>query len=169
MKNIKRAYLSRFASTILLVFSLACLPISAAYAQTDADYPKRLEAAKAYAKTMNSRQMVSDMLSEAAKNPQMNMQKEDLDAMMASIDYGKMDQMILESMAKHFTEQELTDLGKFYSSPTGVSIMKKMPAYMADVMPFIQQSVMTAVVTRMQLKQQQAAPASALPQSRPAQ
>ena len=42
-------------------------------------------------------------------------------------------------MAENFTLAELTALRDFYASPEGRSVMTKMPAYMAEVMPRILQ------------------------------
>ncbi len=137
---------------LLAAVSLIAVVSQGAMAQTDPGYAQRLEAAKAYAQTMSSRQMVGDMLNEMVKNPQVGLSQTDVDSMKSSFDFDKMDKAVLEGLAKHFTEQELVELGKFYNSPTGQSVLKKMPAYMADVMPFIQQQVMTAVMTRMQQK-----------------
>ena len=50
-----------------------------------------------------------------------------------------------ESLAKHFTVQEMDGLARFYGSPEGQSIMKKFGTYMADVLPAIQQEVLRAV------------------------
>jgi hypothetical protein len=137
---------------LLAAASLIICISHGAMAQGDPGYAKRLEAAKAYAQTMSSRQMVGDMLNEMVKNPQVGLSQTDVDSMKSSFDFDKMDKMVQEGLAKHFTEQELVELGKFYNSPTGQSILKKMPAYMSDVTPFIQQQVMTAVMTRMQQK-----------------
>ena len=140
------------AIRLLAAVFLVAVVSHGAMAQTDPGYAKRLEAAKAYAQTMSSRQLVGDMLNEMVKNPQIGLTQTDVDSMKSSFDFDAMDKRIQEGLAKHFTEQELVDLGKFYASPTGQSVLKKMPAYMADVMPFIQQQVMTAVMTRMQQK-----------------
>jgi hypothetical protein len=55
-------------------------------------------------------------------------------------------------------------LAQFYGSPTGQSIMQKMPVYMAEVMPTIQNQIRQVIITHLQRMQQGAAPASATPQ-----
>lgn len=140
------------AIRLLAAVSLIAIISHGAMAQTDPGYAQRFEAAKTYAQTMSSRQMVGDMLNEMVKNPQVGLTQADVESMKSSFDFDAMDKKVQEGLARHFTEQELADLGKFYSSPTGQSVLKKMPTYMADVMPFIQQQVMTAVMTRMQQK-----------------
>jgi hypothetical protein len=47
-----------------------------------------------------------------------------------------------ENLVKHFTAEELSALADFYGSPVGKSAMSKFGAYMADVMPFIQEKMM---------------------------
>jgi hypothetical protein len=48
-------------------------------------------------------------------------------------------------MVRHFTVRELNALTDFYGSPEGRSAMKKFGAYMADVMPAIQQEMARAI------------------------
>lgn len=49
------------------------------------------------------------------------------------------------SMVRHFTVRELNALADFYGSPEGRSAMTKFGAYMADVMPVIQQEMARAL------------------------
>ena len=49
------------------------------------------------------------------------------------------------SMVRHFTAGELNALADFYGSPEGRSAMTKFGAYMADVMPVIQQEMARAL------------------------
>jgi hypothetical protein len=53
---------------------------------------------------------------------------------------------MLASMAKHFTVDELNALADFYGSREGRSAMKKFGAYMADIMPVIEQEMTKAQV-----------------------
>ena len=45
------------------------------------------------------------------------------------------------SLVRHFTVDELNAMAEFYSSPHGASAMRKFGAYMADVMPAIQEEM----------------------------
>ena len=45
------------------------------------------------------------------------------------------------SLIRHFTVDELNAMAEFYSSPHGASAMRKFGAYMADVMPAVQEEV----------------------------
>ncbi len=49
------------------------------------------------------------------------------------------------SLVRNFTAAEMNALTALYSSPEGRSVMSKMPAYTADVMPAIQQEIVRAV------------------------
>jgi len=45
------------------------------------------------------------------------------------------------SLVRHFTVDELNAMAEFYSSPHGASAMRKFGAYMADVMPAVQEEM----------------------------
>ncbi len=45
---------------------------------------------------------------------------------------------ISASMCRTYTIEEILALTKFYSSPEGRSVMKKIPQYMAELMPYLQ-------------------------------
>ena len=143
----RRVFLALLAGVLL---TLPAVP-AAAQAQ-DAGYQSRLKAAKAYADTMSTREMVQNMMSELAKNPQLGVSQADLTAIQGRIDFAKIDAMALDGLAKTFSEQELQELARFYGSPVGKSISAKMPNYISTIMPVIQQEVMTAVMSYMATK-----------------
>jgi hypothetical protein len=68
-----------------------------------------------------------------------------VDLMTKQLDVAKISTAMRESMAKHFTADELRALADFYGSEIGRSAMAKFGNYMADVMPTIQTEVMAAV------------------------
>jgi hypothetical protein len=71
---------------------------------------------------------------------------EELQEMMTKhIDLVAFETFLLESMARHFTAEELGALADFYSSPVGRSSMDKFDGYMADAMPFIQEQTILAL------------------------
>ena len=47
-------------------------------------------------------------------------------------------------MAQRFSTRELNALTHFYGSPEGKSIVKKMPEFMADLMPILQREFLRA-------------------------
>lgn len=57
----------------------------------------------------------------------------------------KIEKITLDAIVKHFTVKEINALTAFYGSPEGRSISRKFTAYMADVMPAIQQELANAV------------------------
>jgi uncharacterized protein len=56
------------------------------------------------------------------------------------------DKITLDALVKHYTTGELRAMVEFYGSPDGHTAYKKFPAYMADIMPQIQQEVKNAMV-----------------------
>ena len=58
---------------------------------------------------------------------------------------GVLERAVVSSMVRHFTVRELNALADFYGSPEGRSAMNKFGAYMADVMPVIQQEMERAM------------------------
>ncbi len=130
------------ATRFLVIF--AALVMMAAPAS--ADTPEgRLAAAKAYVKVADVPKMMNEMVDAMAQNPQLGLTAGHVEQIRGMFDHGEMENLMVEKMTKHFTEEELLKLAEFYGSPEGISIMKKMPAYMSDVMPFVQQKVAEAV------------------------
>ena len=78
--------------------------------------------------------------------------------LVAEFDKKALEDAISRSMAKHFTVGEIEALTRFYASPEGKSVMKKMAPYLADVMPVIQ-AQMTVAARRIQERAEAAAPA----------
>lgn len=123
---------------------IAALVVIAAPAS--ADTPEgRLAAAKAYVKVADVPKMMNEMVNAMAQNPQLGLTPEHVEQIRGAFDHAEMEKLMIEKMSKHFTEEELLKLADFYGSPEGQSIMKKMPAYMSEVMPFIQQKVLETV------------------------
>ncbi|HQX26598.1 MAG TPA: DUF2059 domain-containing protein [Alphaproteobacteria bacterium] len=130
------------AARFLVIF--AALVMMAAPAS--ADSPEgRVAAAKAYVKVADVPKMMNEMVNAMAQNPQLGLTPEHTEQIRAMFNHAEIENLMVEKMTKHFTEEELLKLADFYGSPEGQSIMKKMPAYMSDVMPFVQQKVADAV------------------------
>jgi len=135
---------------------------AAASTAADPDYNARVDAAKVALKEASADKIIGQMLDGLAKNPQAHFSAADIASIKASIDTAPLNKEMLDSMVKTFTLPELKMLGDFYGSPTGQSITKKMPTYMADVMPAIQDQLKQAISAHMQKMQQQGAAAKAL-------
>ncbi len=133
--------------------SVLAMPISGAFAQDAviaADTQEaRVEAATQYESLVPVKQMVNDMISEMKKNPQIQLEPKDFEAIRKSYDFNDMRARLIETMAKHFTVAEIEALNSFYSKPEGRTVMSKMPAYMNDFMPYIQQQMMVGIQTIM--------------------
>lgn len=115
-------------------------------APASADSPEgRVVAAKAYVKVADVPKMMNEMVNAMAQNPQLGLTPEKADQIRGMFNHAEIENLMVEKMTMHFTEEELLKLADFYGSPEGQSIMKKMPAYMSDVMPFIQQKVADAM------------------------
>ena len=89
--------------------------------------------------------MVNDLTSEMLKTVPPE-QRPDVDAVLKkALDAKFLEKLTLDSMPKHFSEKEIRAMSKFYGTPEGASIMKKFGAYMADIMPAIQNQVIEAL------------------------
>ena len=116
----------------------------------------RIEAAKAYEKVVSVESMTKDMFDAMRGNPQVGLTDEDIDMILGLYDFDEMRKIMLEAMAKHFTVTEINALTEFYSKPEGVSVMKKFPAYMNDLMPYMQQMMMKGMQAAMQKRAEKA-------------
>jgi hypothetical protein len=56
-----------------------------------------------------------------------------------------LERAVISNLVSHFTVREMDALTDFYESPEGRSAMKKFGAYMADVMPVIEQEIARAI------------------------
>lgn len=104
----------------------------------------RLAAARSYLEVVSMKDMMRDMVSESTKNLPENIRPSYIQYMTKTIRVEVLESTALASMAQHFTVKELKALAAFYGSPEGRSAMKKFGAYMADVMPVIQQEMLRA-------------------------
>lgn len=110
----------------------------------------RIEAATAYEKAVPVDDMINSMLDEMKKNPQIALTADDVEIIRSSYDVDELRSRLISGMAKHFTVGELNALNDFYSKPEGRSVMRKMPAYMNDFMPYIQEQMIKGVKLAMQ-------------------
>ncbi|AGH97390.1 DUF2059 domain-containing protein [Micavibrio aeruginosavorus] len=137
--------MKKILSLSVLAIMLATTPAMAQTAETTA-------AAKRYVDAVPSQKMVDEMLDQFKSNDQINLTESDIAAIRGAVNAANLDAVMIDAMAKHFTVDEINALADFYTSATGKSIMKKMPAYMNEVMPTIQKAVMDAVIAEMQKK-----------------
>lgn len=104
--------------------------------------PERIKAAERYWQAGNfEKSFISNMEKSLTRMPpeqQRNLRKL-IDEV--STDQ-KLKEMSIQTTAQSFTTEELNALADFYSSPTGQSIMVKMPAYMSGLSRIMQTRVM---------------------------
>jgi hypothetical protein len=126
---------------VLLVSSFSGAAFAADIPDT---HGNRLAAARSYLEVVSMKDMMRDMVAESAKNLPENVRPSYVQYMTKAIRVEVLESTALASMAQHFTVKELKALATFYGSPEGRSAMKKFGAYMADVMPVIQQEMLRA-------------------------
>ncbi|BDW94638.1 hypothetical protein MACH10_03230 [Thalassospira tepidiphila] len=127
---------------LLLAFLTVVALSNPAVAQDTSE--AKLEAAERYAKIFNLPQMMNETVGQIALTVPENKRQEFIKFMSQALDMQKLESLIVTSMTEHFTTNELNALADFYGSPEGVSIVKKMPVYMASTMPRIQSAVIQA-------------------------
>lgn len=114
----------------------------------DASFDKKLEASKRYLSVMP----VSALWADVTEKMQANLpagQREMFASVMAEVDLSRLENIMLNAMARHFTLEEINALADFYASPVGKSAMEKFGSYMADVNPAIQMELQSAIVKAM--------------------
>ena len=109
-----------------------------------------MEAAKTYLQTVSPQKMVDQMMDSLANNQQLHLSAADIAEVKSSIDIAALNKTSLDAMVKIFNLDELKMLSQFYGSPTGQSIVQKMPAYMSEVMPAIQMQVRLSLMNHLQ-------------------
>ena len=116
----------------LSIFCFILIGIFSSYALSD-DYNSRLEAAKKYSKITPASKMLDDVFANISKQLPENQREAFIQQTQALIDVPKLETLMIETMAKHFSTEELNALAEFYGSPLGKSIMGKFGPYMADI------------------------------------
>lgn len=105
----------------------------------------RLAAAKRYMKIVPPEELVAATIEQVASQLPPDRQEPFKAALRKVIKVERIEEITLQAVAKHFTVKEINALAAFYSSPEGRSISRKFGAYMADVMPVIQQELQEAM------------------------
>lgn len=109
----------------------------------DVDTTDVQAAAQAYLDAYPVGELMGDM-TEAMTEQAPPAQQEQVRAALDNVRTDTLEAAMRRSMVTHFSASELRALAAFYGSPEGRRVMDKMPEYMADVMPEIQQEVMRA-------------------------
>jgi hypothetical protein len=130
---------------MVLLLLVACGAFSG-LAQVVPDTPaNRLAAAQRYLKAVPPASMVADSVNLAAGQVPPQRREEFKEALSKVINSNRIEKITLDALTKHFTVKEINALTAFYASPEGRSITKKFGAYIADVMPAMQEELALAV------------------------
>lgn len=154
--------ISGAAALIILVAATIAPPGSAGAAD---DTAGREAAARRYLEVQPIAELLDQMAEQMSgtMGPRVRAQFEEL---MREFDKKLLEDAVIKSMTKNFTVTEIEALTRFYASPEGKSVMRKMGVYMADVLPVIQ-AQMTAAAERIRQRAAASAP-GALQQPSPA-
>lgn len=128
---------------LIMAFAVVALASASAWAVEDNE-ANRTKEAERYLGVMPVREVFADMAEQMGKSMPDAEAKKFKDLFTKHIDIPAMEKAMKASLVKTFTADELKALADFYSSPVGKAAMKKMPNYMADLMPSIQKEVMKA-------------------------
>ena len=128
--------------SLLALAVLLLVSISPTYAQ-DQLAAKRA-AADRYLKAVPTTELLEDMIVEMSSQLTQKEAARFMVTMKKLVDVDKLDSISIDAMVKTFTLDELNALADFYSSKHGVSSLKKMGAYMAEITPAIVQELRRA-------------------------
>jgi hypothetical protein len=103
----------------------------------------RIAATREYLKVVPVEKMAKDLTSEMLKTVPQEQQEMAAEVFKKALDSTFLESIMLTAMPKHFTTDEIKALTRFYASPEGASVMSKLGAYTADMMPAIQSRIMS--------------------------
>ncbi len=133
--------------------------------QAEKSIPDTPENRAAQAKRYMEAVPPSEMMANIGRNMAANAPQERASQFMKSftenLDMAAVERAMHESLTKTFTADELRALADFFGSPVGKSAMAKYGAYLASIMPVIQQEVGKAMQKSLQGVAPQEAPKEA--------
>jgi len=129
--------------TLLLLLATGCFAAQKGAAPAPvADTPaNRLSAAKRYLKVVPPEEIVSGTIDQVAAQLPPDRREEFKRALQKVLNTKKIEELTVNMVTRHFTVKEINALTAFYGSPEGRSISKKFGAYMADIMPALQEEL----------------------------
>ena len=101
----------------------------------------RIQAAERYLAAVPISQLLEDTFREMSKSLPEAIRKGFIAQMRIVVRADILEAATRASLVRHFTVDELNAMTEFYSSPHGASAMRKFGAYMADVMPAVQEEM----------------------------
>lgn len=127
--------------TLLLLLTLST---TTAFAMEDT-MENRTREADRYISVTPPRELLRNVAEEVALNYPPEKRETFLKIITEYFDLEAVSASMKETMVKVFTADELAALADFYGSPEGISTMKKMGAYMAEIMPIVQAETLKAI------------------------
>jgi uncharacterized protein len=135
--------MGRMRFVAVAALALTALPICG---QSLPDTPaNRLAAAQRYLKAVPPADMVGSTIDQVAQQVPEERREDFKRALAKVVSSERIEKITLDAVVKHFTVREIDALTAFYGSPEGKSITKKFGAYIADVMPALQEELGKAV------------------------
>ena len=101
----------------------------------------RIQAAERYLAAVPISQLLEDTFREMSKSLPEAIREGFIAQMRIVVRADILEAATRASLVRHFTVDELNAMAEFYSSPHGASAMRKFGAYMADVMPAVQEEM----------------------------
>jgi hypothetical protein len=129
--------------TLVLIMILAMFT-DTAFAIEDTVENRNMEA-EHYLSVNPPKEMLQDVAKQVALNYPPEKREIFIKIITQYYDVGAVTKSVKETMAKVFTADELAAMAEFYGSPVGMSAMKKLGAYLAEIMPTIQAETLKAV------------------------
>jgi len=103
----------------------------------------RIAATRDYLKVVPVEKLARDLTIEILKTVPQEQQEMAEEVLKKALDSAFLESITLMAMPKHFTADEIKALTRFYASPEGASVMSKLGAYTADIMPALQSRIMS--------------------------
>jgi hypothetical protein len=100
--------------------------------------PEKAKAIMAYLEVNSIDEMMNQMIMEILKQIPEEGREVFLAIWKNVFDKNELKSVMSNTMCQTFSLEEINALTAFYASPEGKSVMKKMPKYMAELMPYIQ-------------------------------
>ncbi len=132
----------KFILSLIVVLSVVFYLSGSAFCD---DHQSRLSAALRYSEVFSMSEMLDETFENMAQRIPDGEREQFLSVMKTLVDIDKIEKATVETMAKHFTTDELNALANFYGSPVGKSIMEKFGPYMADINIIIMKDISVAV------------------------
>lgn len=103
------------------------------------------EAAQRYMQAFDQTAMLRDGVKQMAAQLPANQRAKFTETINKTLSGPELERITLDLLLKRFNQPELSALADFYETAEGQSIIDKMPLFMADLMPIMQQKMIQAL------------------------